>query len=305
MTKRREIDAATISEQRLARDLASIDFASVAAAAAERRPLERALGGPCPVCHGAFGPVLDATELVRGQTLLTAHSFADGVLELRQISSTRHGDDLDAVPPMDAITLFENLSKAQSFLLLGGDARFPESGRAPDGGTTRRGWITITKKRRARGHGFQSIRLHPSEPESVARERAFVARHGAGRPSVLETRNPGELLIGEFRGGLAAAVPEGPTRAFETIVWFRPSATGLLCDLTGNQRWGLAQALREVTGALMLELSVRGLPERYAWRWIEGPGLEPFLRIVTPKTTIVRDEPKEWVEKLRAHIGVE
>ncbi len=295
---RREVDVALLEEQRLARDLKAIDFASVMAAAAERRPARRG-PGPCPTCHGSFGPVVEAVELVRGQSFVTAHAVVDGELELRQFSSTIHQDDLDTVPPMDAIALFEVLSKAESFLLSSGDPRFPETAAG------RRGWVTIEKLRRAHGHGYQSIRLHAQEPKCVARERVFAARHGAGRASVMETCNSAELLVGEFRGGLAAAVPGDPRRAFETLVWFRPSATGLLCDLTGNQRWGLAQALRELTGALRLELSVRGLPERYAWRLIAGPGLEPYVQIVAPRSVEVSDGPREWVERLRSHIGVE
>jgi hypothetical protein len=295
---RREVQAAQIEEQRLATDLRSLDFASVLAAAAERRP-SRAARGPCPICGGAFGPVLDAVELLRGRSLLTAHSAQAGVLELRQISSTRHGDDLDALPPMDAIAIFEALAKAESFLLANGDESFPET--APG----RRGWVTIEKHRRPRRHGFQTIRLHASEPRCIESEREFAARHGAGRASALETRNPPELLLGEFRGGVAAAVPAGARRALETTIWLRPGAKGCLSELSGNQRWGLAQALREVTGALRLELAVRGLPERYSWRLVAGPGLEPRLRIVTPRDTQVSDGPREWVERLRAHIGIE
>jgi hypothetical protein len=294
----REIAAALIEEQRLARDLKNVDFATVQAAAAERNPA-RDRASPCSICGGSFGPVLDTLDLLRGKSLLTAHAVVDGVVELRQISSTRHRDDLDTVPPMDAIALFEAFAKAESFLLASGDSRFPQTG--PD----RRGWVTITKRRRARGHGFQSIRLHAAEPPSIARERAFIAKHGAGRPSLLETRNPTELLIGEFRGGLAAAVPADARRAFETVIWFRPSTTGVLSDLTGNQRWGLAQAVREVTGALRLELAVRGLPERYSWRFVGGPGLEPYLHVVTPRELEVSDGAREWVDRLRSHIGVE
>lgn len=294
----REIDPVLLEEQRLARDLASVDFATVHAAAAER-PAARRAAAPCPICRGSFGPVIDAVDLLKGQAILTAHAVVDGVLELRQLSSTRHRDDLDSVPPMDAIAIFEGIAKAEAFLLACGDPRFPETGAG------RRGWVTVAKRRHARGHGFQSIRLHASEPPAVARERAFIARHGAGRPSALETRNPPELLVGEFRGGLAAAVPADARRAFETVIWFRPGATGWISELTGNQRWGLAQAVREITGALRLELAVRGLPERYRWRMVAGPRIEPYLRLVTPAGTNVTDGPRDWVGQLRTHIGVE
>ena len=295
---KREIAAPLVEEQRLARDLKTVDFATVLAAASERQPA-RERASPCSICGGSFGPVLDTLDLLKGRSLLTAHTASEGVLELRQISSTRHRDDLDTVPPMDAIALFEQLAKAESFLLASGDSRFPQTAAG------RRGWVTIEKQRRSRGHGFQSIRLHATEPASLVRERAFIAKHGAGRPSVLETRNPTDLLIGEFRGGLAAAVPADAKRAFESVIWFRPSTTGVLCDLTGNQRWGLAQAVREVTGALRLELAVRGLPERYAWRFVGGPGVEPYLHLVTPRELLVPDGAREWVERLRSHIGVE
>src|SRR5262245_19690238 len=103
----REVDVAFLEERRLDRDLKTIDFASVWAAAAERSPVAvRERGGPCPVCHGGFGPVLDAVELIRGSAFLCAHSIDGDVLELRQFSSSRHGDDLDSVPPMDAIAIF-------------------------------------------------------------------------------------------------------------------------------------------------------------------------------------------------------
>ena len=295
----REVEKAFLEEQRLASDLKTLDFATVHAAAAERRPAPAPGSGPCRTCHGGFGPVLDAVELVRGQAFLTAHAAAGDVLELRQFSSTIHRDDLDTVPPMDAIALFEQLAKAESFLLASGDSRIPETGPG------RRGWVTIEKRRRPRAHGFQTIRLHAREPKSVARERVFMAKHGAGRPSHLETKNPPELLVGEFRGGLAAAVPAQPQRAFDMIIWFRPGATGVLSELTGNQRWGLAQAVREITGALRLELAVRGLPERYSWRLVAGTGLEPYVRIVTPPEVEVGDGPREWVEQMRSHIGVE
>jgi hypothetical protein len=297
----REVDAAALEEQRLARDLAALDFATVHAAAAERSPARpaRIASRPCPICRGAFGPVLDTVDLMSGSTFLTAHAVEQGELELLQVTSTRHRDDLDTVPPMDAIAVFEALSKAEGFLLGSGDSRFPETG------PNRRGWVTIEKQRRPRRHGTQLLRLHATEPAIVARERAAIARHGGGLPSQLETRNPAELLLGEFRGGLAAAVPAQPRRAFEIVIWFRPGATGVLADLSGNQRWGLAQAVREVTGALKLELSVRGLPERYAWRFVGGAGLEPWLEIVTPRGTAVADRPQDWVARLKNHIGVE
>lgn len=296
------IDPAVLAEQRLASDLTTLDFATVFQTAAERTP---AGGRPhvklesCRMCGGSIGPVIDSTELFQGVTFVTAHAVERGTLELRQISSSRHRDDLDTVPPMDAITIFERLSKVERFLLSSGDSRFPETGEG------RRGHVTITKSRAGGGHGFQRLRLHAAEPPTVVRERARVARHGAGLPALLETRSPKELLVGEFRGGVAAAMPANPRRAFETIVYLRPSGTGLLCDLTGNQRWGLAQAMREITGALRLELSVRGLPVRYSWRFVAGAGLEPYLRIVAPRDVTVHDGPAEWVGRLRAHIGVE
>jgi hypothetical protein len=299
----RQVDAAVVAEQRLARGLAQIDFASVFAAAAERAPAEPRPDANghvgCPICRGHFGPVVDSTELMKGVTFLTANQVVGDELELVQVSSTRHRDDLDSVPPMDAIAIFDALVKTEEYLLASGDPRFPESG------PKRRGWVVVSKRRRAHGHGRQSIWLRASEPLAVARERELVAKNGGGTPSLLETRNPAELLIGEFRGGLAAAVPREPRCAFETVIHCRPSATGCLSDLNGNQRWGLAQAIREITGALRLELSVRGLPERYGWQVVAAVGIEPYVRIVTPRTTVVSDAPREWVEKLREHIGVE
>ncbi len=295
---RRVVDSALVEEQRLAKSLQTIDFQTVWSAAAERHPGKPA-AGPCRICNGRFGPVLDSTELIRGISFLTAHAVVDGALVLEQVSSTRHHDDLDSVPPMDAIAAFETLSRAESFLWSCGDSRFPEI--APN----RRGWVTIEKQRRGRGHGIQTVTLHPREPKSLVRERAHIARHGAGLAALMETRGPTELLVGEFRGGLAAAVPMAAKRAFETVIWFRPSARGGLSDLTGNQRWGLAQAVREITGALRLELGVRGLPERYRWQLVAAPDLEPYLRITTPPDLVVHDGPSEWVERLRSHIGVE
>lgn len=294
----RQIASALLAEQRLSGDLKTLDFAAVLAAAEERRP-GKPQAGPCSICRGAFGPILDVAELVRGQSLLTAQRVDGDVLELRQVSSTIHGDDTDSVPPMDAIALVEALAKAESFLLSSGDARWPET-RAG-----RRGWVTIHKHRRPRGHGFQTLRLHATEPPIVARDRAFTKLHGAGVPALLETRNPAELLVGEFRGGLAAQVPAAPRRPFETILYCRPGTTGLLCDLSGNQRWGLAQALRELTGALRLELEVRGLPVRYSWHLHAAEGLEPYVRIAAHPSIAVDDGPREWVERLRNHIGVE
>ncbi len=287
-----------MAEQRLAHDLKTLDFASVLAAAAERRPGTPARGD-CALCRGAFCPVVDVVDLVRGQALLTAHRVDGDALELRQVTSTLHADDTDTLPPMDAISIVEQLAKAESFLLSSGDSRWPESR------TGRRGWVEIGKRRRSRGHGFQTIRLLAGEPKRVQRDREFARRHGGGRPSVLETSNPPELLVGEFRGGLAAALVAEPRRAFETILYCRPSATGLLSDLSGNQRWGLAQALRELTGALKLELSVRGLPVRYAWRLHAGEGIEPYVRIAAHRSIAVGDGPREWVERLKSHIGVE
>jgi hypothetical protein len=243
--------------------------------------------------------VLDVVELVRGQSLLTAHQVVGDTLELRQITSTLHRDATDSVPPMDAIALIEAMAKAESFLLSSGDARWPET---RDG---RRGWVTIECHHRAKGHGFQTIRLHAQEPARVARARAYTKKHGAGLPAVLETRNPADLVVGEFRGGLAAQVPELPRRAFETILYCRPGATGLLSDLSGNQRWGIAQALREITGALSLELAVRGLPVRYTWRLHAGEGLEPYIRIAAHNKITVADTPRDWVERLKNHMGVE
>lgn len=297
MTRRR-IDPALLAEQRLADHLATVDFATVLAAAAER-PRTAAQGGACRWCAGRFGPVIDTTELVRGRSFLTAHAVVDGALVLKQVSSTRHRDDFDSVPPMDAIALFEALARAEAFLAACADPAWPEI--APG----RRGHVAIAKRRGARSHGTQSITLHREPPRWLLREREFVARHGAGSASFLELKNPPELLVGEFRGGLAAAVPAAPKRAFEMVIWCRPGATGALADLSGNQRWGLAQAVRELTGALRLELAVRGLPEVYGWRLVAGPGIEPHVRIVTPRTTVVRDEPSQWVERLREHIGVE
>jgi hypothetical protein len=295
---RRKIASELVAEQRLAHDLKTLDFASVLAAASERRPGEPARGA-CALCGGAFGPVLDVVEMVRGQSLLTAHRAEGDVLELRQITSTYHGDDTDTLPPMDAISVIEALAKAESFLLSSGDPRWPET---RDG---RRGWVEIGKRHRSRAHGFQTIRLLASEPPRVQRDREFTRRRGGGLPSVLETSGPPELLVGEFRGGLAAQLVAEPKRAFETVLYCRPAATGLLSDLDGNQRWGLAQALRELTGALKLELSVRGLPERYTWRLHAGEGLEPYVRIAAHRSISVADGPKEWVEKLKSHIGVE
>ncbi len=297
MTPRR-IDPALVAEQRLADRLQAVDFATVRAAAAER-PARIPSGGPCRWCAGRFGPVIDTTELVRGRSFLAVHGLRGPDLVLKQVSSTRHGDDLDSVPPMDAIALFEALARAESFLASCGDPAWPEV--APG----RRGHIAICKRRGANRHGTQTITLHRDPPAWLLRERAFAARHGVGRASWLETRNPPELLVGEFRGGLVAAVPAAPKRAFETVIWCRPGATGALADLSGNQRWGLAQAVRELTGALRLELSVRGLSESYGWRLVAGPGIEPHVRIVTPRATVVRDGPAEWVDRLRRHIGVE
>lgn len=287
-----------MAEQRLAHDLKTLDFASVLAAATERQPGTPGRGD-CALCGGAIGPVVDVVDLVRGKALLTAHRVEGDALELRQITSTVHGDDTDSLPPMDAISIIEQLSKAENFLLSSGDPRWPES-RAD-----RRGWVEIGKRRRTRSHGFQTIRLLASEPKRVQRDREFTRRRGGGLPSVLETSNPPELLVGEFRGGLAAHVVDEPRRAFETILYCRPSATGLLCDLSGNQRWGLAQALRELTGALKLELSVRGLPVRYTWRLHAGEGLEPYVRIAAHRSISVADGPRDWVERLKSHIGVE
>ena len=295
---RRRIDPALLAEQRLADSLQSLDFVTVLNAAAER-PRTVARGGACRWCAGRFGPVLDTTELVRGRSFLTAHAVVDGTLVLKQVTSTDHRDDLDSVPPMDAIALFEGMARAEAFLAACGDSRWPET--APG----RRGHVAIAKRRRPGGHGTQTIALYSREPQWLLRERAFVARHGVGTASALETRNPVELLVGEFRGGLAAAVPAATTRAFEVVIWFRPGAIGALADLSGNQRWGLAQAVREITGALRLELAVRGLKEDYGWRLVAGPGIEPHLRIATPRTTTVHDGPAEWVGKLRSHIGVE
>jgi hypothetical protein len=294
----RRIDPALVAEQRLADRLQALDFATVRAAAAERT-VTASRGSTCRWCAGRFGPVIDTTELVRGRSFLAVHGLRGPDLVLKQVSSTRHRDDLDSVPPMDAIALFEALARAEAFLASSGDPAWPEV--APG----RRGHVAICKRRNARTHGTQTITLHRDPPAWLVRERQFVARHGVGRASFLETRNPAELLVGEFRGGLVAAVPAAPLRAFETVIWCRPGATGSLADLSGNQRWGLAQAVREITGALRLELAVRGLPEVYGWRLVAGPGIEPYVRIVTPRSTVARDGPAEWVDRLRRHIGVE
>ncbi len=297
-TQRRRVDPALLGEQRLASSLVALDFASVHAAAAER-PRVIVRGGPCRICSGRFGPVIDTTELFRGTCFLTAHALIDGALVLKQVTSTKHREDLDSVPPMDAITVIEALARAESFLATCGDDRFPES--SPG----RRGYVSIAKRHREGAHGTQMLTLHPQPPPWLLREREFVARYGAGRPSVLETKTPAELMVGEFRGGLAAAMPAAPRRAFEMFIWFRPGATGALSDLSGNQRWGVAQAIRELTGALRLELAVRGLPADYGWRLVAGADIEPYVHILTPKTLEVVDGPSEWVERLRAHIGVE
>lgn len=294
----RRVEPALLAEQRLASTLAAIDFAAVWAAAAER-PLSQSRGGPCRICSGRFGPVIDTTELFRGTCFLTAHGLRGDALVLKQVTSTKHREDLDSVPPMDAITVFEALARAESFLASSGDERFPET--SPG----RRGHVSIAKRHHDGGHGTQSLTLHATAPKWLLREREFVARHGAGLPSFLETRTPAELLVGEFRGGLAAAVATAPQRAFELYIWCRPGATGALSDLSGNQRWGLAQAIRELTGALRLELAVRGLPADYGWRLVAGAGIEPYVRLVTPRTLQVADGPRDWVEKLRSHIGVE
>ena len=291
-------EPALLAEQRLASNLAATDFATVYAAAAER-PLTQVRAGPCRICSGRFGPVIDMTELFRGTCFLTAHGLRDDALVLKQVTSTTHRADLDSVPPMDAITIFEALARAESFLASCGDERFPET--APG----RRGHVAIAKRRHQGGHGTQSITLHARAPKWLLREREFIARHGAGLPSFLETRTPPGLLVGEFRGGLAAAVATAPKRAFELYIWCRPGATGALSDLSGNQRWGMAQAIRELTGALRLELAVRGLPATYGWRLVAGAGIEPYVRLVTPHSLVVADGPSDWVERLRAHIGVE
>jgi hypothetical protein len=294
----REIEPALIEELLLARDLASLDFRTVRAAAEERGAAARDASG-CAICRGSFGPVLEQVELLRGRSFLTADRVRDGALELLHVSSSRHRDDLDSVPPMDAITIFEMLAKAEAFLLSSGDPRFAESGPG------RRGWVSIEKRRRAGRHGRQLLRLLPSEPKAVARERRRIARHGGGWPSQLETRNPPELLLGEFRGGLAAAVPAEPSRPFSIVIYARPGATGTLSDLSGNQRWGLAQAVREITGALRLELDARGLPVSFSWRIVAGTGIEPFVELGAPRSTRVDDGPREWTAVLRSHIGIE
>lgn len=294
----RKVDPALLAEQRLAENLGALDFATVLTAAVER-PQAQARGGACRICAGRFGPVLDVSQLVRGASFVTADGVVDDALVLRQVSSTHHGDDFDTLPPMDAITLVESLARVDAFLSACGDERWPAHA---DG---RRGHVAIAKRRHDRRHGSQLVTFHPREPRWLLRERAFVARHGVGYASWMETRSDETLLVGEFRGGLVAAVPPVPRRAFEVVIWFRPGATGSLADLSGNQRWGLAQAVREITGALRLELAVRGLPESYGWRLVAGPGLEPHLRIVTPRETVVADGPTDWVERLRSHIGVE
>ena len=100
-------------------------------------------------------------------------------------------------------------------------------------------------------------------------------------------------------------MPENPRHPFETVIYFRPSATGFLHEITGDQRWGLAQAIREVTGALRLELCLRGLPETYRWALHCGHEQDVFVRLIAECAVPLDDGPREWTEALREHMGMQ
>jgi len=292
-----ELPDVLLGEHRMARDLRELSFDLVRDAAAARPRVIRRQAG-CRTCLGLSGPVLDMADLLRGRTFTVASSLRDGVLELRQYSSTRHGDDLDTVPPMDAITILDRMAKAEEFLLR------HAPGDHETVGTGLRGHVTIAKRRVARRHGYQRLRLHPTAPAVVQRDRAFLRRHGASRAALLELDNPAALTLGEFRGGLVAVIPERPRRAFEIVLYFRPAAQGTLHGLEGNQRWGLAQALRELTGALRLELVRRGLPEDHRWCLHGGPGADLWVGLSASRAGTPGDGPRDWCHALRSHLGL-
>jgi len=280
------LDDALLEEHTLASDLRDVAFADLVEAAAAHR--------------GGFpGPVVDVAELLRGKTFLVADGFRDGLLSLRQYTSTFEEDDLDSVPPMDAVTVFERIRKAEEYLTAQADERF---GERRDG---RRGYLDVSKSKRAGEPGTQSLRFSSSPSPAQLEDHDYERREGGSVPGRLETETPAELALGEFRGGLTAAIPGVPSCAFDTILYLRPSARGRLCDLTGDQRWGLAQAVREVTGALRLELTVRGHGEEYDWHLHAGPEQDVYLRVTTPAAVQVEDGPAQWAAKLRESLGLE
>ena len=280
-----------LEEHLLSRDIREVSLADIRQAAAERPQVLQRRGG-CRSCHGLSGPILDVGDLFQGKTLLTAHACNEDFLEIHQITSTIHSEDLDSIPPMDAIYVIERLAKLEEYLLT----------QAAKAGQT--GFITIAKRRRQRQHGYQRIRFHHRVPSLIQRDRQYREQHGGSLAELLELNSTPELTLGEFRGGLAAVIPAPPRRPLEIVLFFRPSAAGHLYQLSGDQRWGIAQAIREISGAMKLELCLRGQQESYRWALHAGDGPDTFVRFWADKTDPLNDGPEQWADAMREHLGL-
>ncbi len=294
----RELALAALEEHKLAEDIREVTFAQIWKTASEVRERPRVPG--CSACLGRVGCVIDVGDLGegKGRTFTAIRGLKGDILELKQYTTTIHREDLDTIPPMDAIAVFDRISKVEDYLT----TRAPSS--VPESEAGRRGHLLVSKHRRQLRHGAQLLRFFPTLPPLLSRDRKLRERLSGSYPAFLETHNDPALQIGEFRGGVVAVFPRG-RRPFEIVLYFRPAMKGRLCQWGGNQRWGMAQAIREVTGALRLELCVRGQPLDYRW-WIHAaPGEEAFVRIVPSALVRVSDPQERWAELFRSHVGLE
>ncbi len=284
-----------LREQAHSDDLRTVPFETLASLASSSRLRSSA---DCSLCNAQSGAILDQGDLLGGKTLTVLETANDQGIELRQYTSTDHDEDMDTVPPMDAITVMERISKVEQYLLEEASDHYPPTA---DG---LRGWVTIRKHKRVGRHGFQQVRLQSSEPPWLERERHWRQHNGGSRPARLEVAATAETTVGEFRGGVTALLDPSSPRALEVVLFFRPSCSGWLHQVPGDQRWGMAQAIREVTGALRLELSLRGYPEAYTWVLHAGQNEELFVRLFVSHRVSREGGHESWVRALKDHLGL-
>ena len=282
----------------LAEDLRTLDPASVPIPVHTPEPVPGDLPpARCAVCAGRVGVIVDHAALAQGDTFTVLAARGADCIEAWQFSSTDHEMPFHALLPLDAVCVLERAAKCAEWLAHHARALFQV-----DPAQT---WLTVSRRRGPGGHDGLRIRLWSREPTVHRRERERTATAGGSRAQHLEIAGNEDHLLGEFRGGLVASIAEPASRSLETLIWFRPSARGELFRWNGDQRWGMAQALREVSGAIALELHRRRLPIRFQWTLHGARDADAYAHLVTPASTRVSDSPQTWASLLRAHLGLE
>jgi len=309
-------------------------------AARSRRPHDNAEppkepeedGSNDPICRGETTGVIDVAPLSEGFTFINKnlfpamYPFGDGQptpaasdngepprgMHLLQWTSSYFDRDWYNMPQSDRLIVLQRLAALEEKLLLEDSPGYPVSGTTADGRSTH-GYVLVIKNHGrlvggSLAHGHQQILFSNVKPRHFRRNERFEQSRNETFAEYMLRENPADLLVKDY-GPAALAVPYFMRRPYNTMLILKDTKKRHLFECSEEELAAVAEALGDVTAAIMAVMPSIGKQTAYNVTLSNGPGAGLYLEFLpyTQETGgfehlglwVCQDSPQRVVENLK------